>query len=54
MNGRRRGETPAECRASAGTYTVRAIHPTYGTREARIEVKAGARARWTADFLANP
>jgi hypothetical protein len=51
VNGRPYGETPRECRVNAGTYAIRTVHPSYGTREARIEVRAGERARWTADYL---
>jgi hypothetical protein len=54
VNGRTRGETPAECRAPAGTYTLRAVHPKYGAREARVQVRAGERTRWTADFVGAP
>jgi hypothetical protein len=52
VNGRPYGETPRECRVSAGAYKVRMIHPQYGTRERRVEVRRGERTRWTADFLA--
>jgi PEGA domain-containing protein len=45
------GETPGECLVSAGAYRVRIVHPDLGAREARVEVKAGTRTRWTADFL---
>lgn len=47
------GETPGECRVSAGAYSVRVVHPEFGAREGRVEVKPGGRARWTADFLAD-
>jgi hypothetical protein len=52
LDGRVYGETPGECRVAAGAYAVRVHHPRYGTREARIVVRAGERTRWTADFLA--
>jgi hypothetical protein len=52
LDGRVYGETPGECRVAAGSYAVRVHHPRYGTREARVVVRAGERKRWTADFLA--
>jgi hypothetical protein len=51
VNDRPYGETPGECRLAADTYAVRVVHPQYGTREARIDVRPGERTRWTADFL---
>ena len=51
VNGRAYGETPRECRVSAGAYVVRTVHPKYGAREARLVVRAGERASWTAEFL---
>jgi hypothetical protein len=53
LDGRVYGETPGECRVAAGSYAVRVQHPRYGTREARVMVRAGERTRWTADFLAD-
>jgi hypothetical protein len=47
------GETPGECLVSAGTYSVRVVHPGFGAREGRVHVKPGDRVRWTADFLAD-
>jgi hypothetical protein len=54
VDGRPYGETPSECVVAAGAHTARAVHPRYGAREARVEVKAGQRARFTADFLDAP
>ncbi len=51
MDGIPRGDTPRECRVAAGTYTIRAVHPTLGVREARVRIDAGARVTWAADFL---
>ncbi|OFX19578.1 MAG: hypothetical protein A2V77_10440 [Anaeromyxobacter sp. RBG_16_69_14] len=51
IDGRPYGESPREFRLPAGTYLVRVTHPNAGTREARLTVRAGERARWTADFM---
>jgi hypothetical protein len=51
VDGERHGETPSECLVSAGPHLVRTIHAQYGAREARVEVAAGQRARFAADFL---
>jgi hypothetical protein len=44
------GETPSECRVSAGTHAVRAVHPRFGARETHVRVVAGTRTTWAADF----
>jgi len=51
LNDQPYGDTPVECRVTAGTYRVRAVHPQRGEREARVQVGPGRRARWMADFL---
>jgi len=42
------GETPGECRVASGTYLVRVEHRTFGSKEARVAVAPGERARWVA------
>ncbi len=54
VNGRRHGDTPGECRVSAGTYAVRVVHPQLGAREGRVKVGPGERKTWAADFLTEP
>jgi hypothetical protein len=51
VNGRAHGETPGECRVSAGTYSIRVVHPQLGARAATVKVRPGQRTTWTADFL---
>jgi hypothetical protein len=51
VDGQAFGDTPTECALTAGAHTARAAHPRYGSREARVEVKAGERTRFAADFL---
>jgi serine/threonine protein kinase len=51
IDGQAFGDTPTECALSAGVHAASAVHPRYGSREARVEVKAGERARFSADFL---
>jgi hypothetical protein len=53
LEGRPYGEAPREFRLKAGSYRAAATHPQLGRREVRIDVKAGERTRWTADFLSN-
>jgi serine/threonine-protein kinase len=50
LDGRRYGVTPREFRLPAGSYGVRVSHPKLGKRERRLEVRAGERVRWVADF----
>jgi hypothetical protein len=50
VSGRELGETPREVLVAAGTYTVRAVHPDMGRREARVRVAAGERKVWAASF----
>jgi hypothetical protein len=51
VDGRAMGETPGECRVKAGTYLVRVEHPRFGSREARVTVASGRRARWLANLV---
>jgi hypothetical protein len=51
IDGQSFGDTPTECALSAGVHAARAVHPRYGSREALVEVKAGERTRFSADFL---
>jgi tRNA A-37 threonylcarbamoyl transferase component Bud32 len=51
VDGRAMGETPGECRVKAGTYLVRVAHPRFGSREARVTVAPGRRARWLANLV---
>jgi hypothetical protein len=44
------GETPREVRVPAGVYEVRAAHPEFGVRGARVAVNAGERRLWAAAF----
>jgi eukaryotic-like serine/threonine-protein kinase len=48
INGRAIGETPREVRVVAGTYRLRATHPTLGSSEAQVTVAAGTRKLWNA------
>jgi hypothetical protein len=50
VDGVKIGETPREMLVSAGTYRVRAIHPSLGTREVTLVVPAGKRKVWNATF----
>ncbi len=54
VNGVAYGDTPGECRVAAGTYRIRVVHPEHGSREARVRVSPGQRARWAADFVGEP
>lgn len=45
------GEAPREFRVAAGTYAVRVTNPKLGHKEMRIEVRAGKRVPWTAEFV---
>jgi hypothetical protein len=51
IGGRLLGETPIVCRVAAGSYRVRAVHPTLGERTRLVVVHPGEPARWAADFL---
>jgi len=44
------GVAPREFRVPAGTYLLRVVHPKMGKQEKRVQVRAGERARWVADF----
>jgi serine/threonine-protein kinase len=50
VDGVKIGETPREMLLGAGTYRVRATHPSLGTREAEVVVTAGKRKVWNATF----
>jgi len=50
VDGVKIGETPREMLLGAGTYRVRATHPSLGTREAEVVVPAGKRKVWNATF----
>jgi serine/threonine protein kinase len=54
VDGQPFGDTPTECALSAGVHAARAAHPRYGAREARVEIRAGERTRFSADFLGGP
>jgi serine/threonine protein kinase len=45
------GEAPREFRVAAGTYAVRVTNQKFGRKEMRIEVRAGKRVQWTAEFV---
>ncbi|MGC3997212.1 MAG: serine/threonine-protein kinase [Anaeromyxobacter sp.] len=48
VGGRVIGETPVTLALPPGRHRVRATHPSYGTREALVEIAAGARTTWNA------
>ncbi len=50
IDGRAIGETPREVRLGAGTYRVRATHPSLGTREESVTIKPGKRRTWSPTF----
>jgi eukaryotic-like serine/threonine-protein kinase len=50
VDGAKIGETPREMRLGAGTYRLRATHPSLGAREVTITVQAGKRKVWNATF----
>jgi hypothetical protein len=50
VDGAKIGETPREIRLGAGTYKLKATHPSLGTREKSITVQAGKRQVWNATF----
>jgi hypothetical protein len=51
VNGRLLGETPRELRVVAGTYQIRATHPTLGTTEQSVRVVAGRRSLYDAKLV---
>ena len=50
IDGEKLGETPREVQLTAGVHAVRAVHPELGTREARVNVRAGRRTVWVAEM----
>jgi hypothetical protein len=50
IDGRGIGETPREVLLGAGSYRVRATHPTLGMREKVLTIKAGTRQVWAPTF----
>jgi serine/threonine protein kinase len=51
LDGQAYGEAPREFRVAAGTYAVRVTNQKFGRKEMRIEVRAGKRVQWTAEFV---
>jgi serine/threonine-protein kinase len=47
VDGRPMGETPLTLSLSAGKHRVRAVHPSYGSSDTVIEIRAGRRVSWT-------
>ncbi len=47
VDGRPMGETPLELSLPAGKHRLRAVHPSYGSSEALVEIRAGRRSNWT-------
>lgn len=45
------GEAPREFRVAAGTYAVRVTNQKFGRKVMHIEVRAGKRVQWTAEFV---
>ncbi len=50
VDGRPVGETPLTLSLNAGKHRIRAVHPSYGTSETVIEIRAGRRVTWTASL----
>jgi hypothetical protein len=47
VDGRPAGETPLTTSLPPGKHRVRAVHPSYGSSETVIEIRAGRRVSWT-------
>ena len=50
IDGREVGETPRELRLGAGSYKLRASHPTLGTREETVKIAPGKRVVFNANM----
>jgi serine/threonine-protein kinase len=50
VDGRAAGETPRELALPAGRHRVRVVHPSFGSSETTVEIRAGRRSSWNPNL----